>query len=193
MAVILALLVFIAEGKTQIEPGSCDLSAFVGFAKGMDTEIKIRVEGEAETRTVTNEGGSDFMFGARYNYNFSKNNSLEGTAGFIFPEGGKLYFYNANYRYNISAGDELVVPFFTVGAGAVTVAPDQGDSETYLTINFGGGVGFFLSDKLAFRVDVRDYVIRVGEQTGDVDGTTVTAESHSEQILEFSGGITFYF
>ncbi len=178
---IFVVSLFLCTGSmnAQVVAKSSDLSPYVGIMKfdGGDTEL---------------------MFGARYNYNVDVNSSIEATIGLIFPDAGKIYLYHANYRYNITLNNPLVVPFVTGGVGAVTRSPDNGDSQTDLSINFGGGLQYFTSENLAVRIDVRDHMVMAGdtETTYDIPGggtETQTVKGETTNNLEFSGGITYFF
>lgn len=183
----------VSSSHAQIQAKSTDLSVFAGFAKGLDVDVEFRVEGEQQPREGTIEGGSEFMFGARYSYNFTGNNSLEGNVGFIIPDGGKIYLYHVNYRYNFKTGDGSVFPYVTGGIGATTVSPDEGDSQTNLSYNFGGGAGFFIGDSFVIRADIRDHFLRADEASGEIQGTAITIESYTQQVLEFSVGLSYFF
>jgi len=175
---VFALLVSCGTGFAQIVEKTSDISGYGGIMK-------------------FDGGSSELMFGARYNYNMSVNGSIEGTFGLALPDNGKILFYHANYRYNLTLSNEMLVPFFTGGVGAVTTSPDQGDGDANLSINFGGGMQYFTSPNLAIRIDVRDHMIFVGDRTVTVD---IGGVQHSQTIkgettnnIEFSGGITYFF
>jgi len=194
--VLLPCLLLVSSGNTvaQIVEGSSDLSAYFGIAGFRDAHVTVSVEGQEGTQRVEIQGDSEWMFGARFNRNINVNNSFEATFGISLPENVKVYLYHLNYRYNITAGDGKAVPFVTVGAGAVTISPDEGDGETDFTFNFGGGLEYFAGENLAVRFDVRDFFIRRGDISGQAaGGENVTVEGYNQQMLEFSGGITYYF
>jgi hypothetical protein len=196
LLVILSCLLLVSNGTAvaQIVEGASDLSAFVGIAAFRNAHVTVSVEGQEETQRVELEGSSEWMFGARYNYNINMNSSFEGTFGIAIPENLKAYFYHVNYRYNITAGDGKAVPFVTFGAGAVTLSPDEGDSETDLAFNFGGGFEYFASEALAVRFDVRDFFIRRGDLSGQTEQqVNVSVEGYNQQMWEYTGGITYYF
>jgi|GEM_PF-200282 len=180
---LMVLSFFLSSGSAvaQIVEKSSDVSPYVGILKW-------------------DGGGSELMFGARYNYNMSVNGSIEASVGLVFPEHGKIYLYHANYRYNLSLENELLVPFFTGGVGAMTTSFDGIDGSTNLSINFGGGMQYFTSENLAIRIDVRDHMVFVGDQSATTPNPipgqpdiTVTVDGGTSNNLEFSGGITYYF
>jgi len=79
-------------------------------------------------------------------------------------------YYGGNLVYNLAPASR-VIPFLTVGAGAVTLKVDETDpetselsgSETKFAANVGGGVLFALNEHFGLRFEVRDYIYRVDE------------------------------
>ena len=157
--VLLSLVVFSSSGVAQIVEKSSDLSAYGGML-------------------MFDGGANELMFGARYNYNMSLNNSIEGTIGLIFGDNFKYYLYHVNYRYNVTLANEMIVPFVTGGVGAATFSPDHVDGSTDFSFNFGGGLLYFAKPNLAVRVDVRDIIIKGDATTNNI---------------ELTGGISYFF
>ena len=67
----------------------------------------------------------------------------------------------------------------TGGVGFVTQSPENFDSSTDFSFNFGGGMMYFVNEKTAVRVDVRDILIK-----GEHDTTN---------NISFTGGVSFFF
>jgi hypothetical protein len=192
VVMFLSLLVFSGNSMAQIVEKSSDVSGYVGILKSLDTDLKIESGGQELTGTA--KGESEFTFGARYNYNFDLHNALEGTFGVSLPEHAKVLLYYVNYKYNIALSNDKLVPFVTGGVGAVTISPDEGSSDTNLTFNFGGGLGYFVKENLGVRVDVRDIFIKRGESTGTAEGgATATVKGFTQQNIEISAGVTYFF
>ncbi|MFQ6102849.1 MAG: outer membrane beta-barrel protein [Candidatus Glassbacteria bacterium] len=192
VVIFFSMFVFSSTGFSQIVEKTSDLSAYVGILSSLEADVKIQFEGQQE-QTGKDEGETELMFGARYNYNVDTNNALEGTIGFMFPEKQKVYLYHVNYKYNITLSNEMVVPFVTGGVGAITISPDEGESSTNLSFNFGGGLGYFVGENLAIRVDVRDIIMKRGDQDIEIQGAQGTIEGYTVQNIEATGGITYYF
>jgi outer membrane beta-barrel protein len=175
--VLMSFVVFSSSSVAQIVEKSSDLSAYGGILK-------------------VDSGDSELMFGARYSYNMTVNNAIEGTFGIMLPEHAKVFLYHVNFRYNIALQNEMLVPFVTGGVGAVTYSFDDDVAAsaaaldgTSMSINFGGGMQYFTSENMAVRIDVRDHIIMYGEKTVD-DHTFDVGNTNN---IEISGGITFFF
>jgi OOP family OmpA-OmpF porin len=188
-AVFVSLFVFNGTGVAQIVEQSSELTPYVGIisSRGVDLEVEGQKVGELESETSV-------LFGVRYAYNFNLNSALEGRFGVALPENAKVYLYDVNYRYNFALDNEMVYPYITGGAGAATTSPDEGDSGTDLIFNFGGGFGYFVTETVAIRADVRDVILRAGEQDAvDQFGQQVTVEGYTQHNIEATGGVTYSF
>ncbi len=93
-----------------------------------------------------------------------------------------------------------IVPFASVGLGITVIDPDKvltaangtqigkGGSATEFTINVGGGVKYFLSDRFGLRVDIRDHIIFMNDGDFWPAGTEDSLNS-----VEISGGAFYHF
>jgi hypothetical protein len=156
----LALLVAAGPVAAQVPAQSTELDWHVGLMDydQLDDELYL---GIFLGRSLTNTWGLEAGFGV--------------TPGDDF----KGYFLSGNGVYNINiAAWERFVPFLTAGAGLVSLAPEEGDSQSDFAINFGGGAKAFLTPRLALRGDIRDHVA-----FSDPDAT------HN---LQFSAGLSYF-
>lgn len=88
--------------------------------------------------------------------------------------------YQAHFDglYHISPEGPLV-PFVAAGLGWESIDPVEGYSKTAFVFNFGGGVKYFFTDRLAARADIRDFV-----------------NIHSDNTLDnfmYTAGVTYHF
>lgn len=164
MFALALVLMFVGAGTgyTQIVEKSSDLTGFAGI---------LSIE----------DGDTEFTFGARYAYHMNSYSTIEGSFGFAFPENAKIYNYFVNYRYNILMDNPKVVPFATGGVGAVTISYDSDllDGTTDMSINFGGGLLFFMQEQIGIRADVRDLV--------------VFGDNNTTNNIEVTGGVSYFF
>ncbi len=125
---------------------------------------------------------TELNLGARYQYNFTPHIGLEGNFmyspaqhEFLGPKDAGIgssdidaFYYGGNLVYNITP-ESNVIPFLTVGAGAVTLKVDETDPdtselsgrETKFAASVGGGVLFAVNERFGLRFEIRDYIYRV--------------------------------
>jgi opacity protein-like surface antigen len=102
------------------------------------------------------------------------------------------YYYSGNVMYNILPSKKFV-PFATGGIGGVSLDVSGGNTENYLTYNFGGGVLYRLSRRIMVRFDARDYVYTV-DSLGDGSVAALNLPANFDETihdLSLSGGVTF--
>jgi|GEM_PF-6566406 len=144
-----------------------------------------------------NNGGG----GVRFTYYFSDIFGIEGGLG-IIPVSSQLiidgpdllsidtnaFTYNGNVVVHFLRG--RVMPFAVGGLGGTTyhfasfLSTPSGEfesknTETYFTLNYGGGVKFIVGRNIGLRADIRGY--RIFNDSGDIN------------MLETSGGVSFFF
>jgi hypothetical protein len=193
-AVFVSLFVFNGTGVAQIVEQSSELTPYVGIINSRGVTVDVTDEGGQKIGEIETESSTDVLFGVRYAYNFNLNSALEGRFGVALPENAKVYLYDVNYRYNFTLGNEMVYPYITGGAGAATTSPDEGDGSTDLIFNFGGGFGYFVTETVAIRADVRDVILRAGDQDAvDNFGQQVTVGGYTQHNIEATGGVTYSF
>ncbi len=124
---------------------------------------ELGVEDEEAATSLRNS----VMFGARLGFTFNDMLGVEGEFGVIPSEGRDLVFdvWAITYRAHLIAQfradkpENKVVPFLTLGAGAVTV--QESDNETFISKDtdemFYGGVGvkYRVENGWGLRLDVR--------------------------------------
>lgn len=145
-------------------------------------------------------------FGGRIAFNFTPHHAVE------FTVANPLSFY-ANYVYNFKPLGEQWVPYLTAGAGGSRYAVESETSpgafnvnpnfnlggadhyDTAFTGNFGGGLKYQLSGRLALRFDVRDLVGRHKLSLGNVPGARggILRQYQSLNDTQFTAGIVFRF
>ncbi len=111
---------------------------------------------------------------------------LSGSAPLFTDEERELLYYNMSIGYNILPGEIFIGKnwafnsslYFIAGAGNTRF----GD-ESHFTINMGGGLRLFLTDWMAFHVDMRVHGFNYDLLGEDI--TTTNLEAHS--------GLTVFF
>jgi outer membrane beta-barrel protein len=88
-----------------------------------------------------------------------------------------MLYYSLNANVLLLPGRQMV-PFLTVGAGSSIM---QGQTES--SINYGGGINFFVQKALSARFEFRNYTFDSGSSSARRDNTN----------FEFSVGTTFLF
>ncbi|MFH7326096.1 OmpA family protein [Desulfurivibrio sp. C05AmB] len=116
------------------------------------------------------------LFGARLGYNFTEHFALEIGAERIrtrvddptitgVQEGQyrspmdrvDLTFYHLNALYHFTP-ERRLTPFVLAGFGGAHYSPRIATGDM-ATINFGAGLKYAVNDKVAFRLDLRDYIV----------------------------------
>jgi opacity protein-like surface antigen len=165
--VLISLIIFLFEYKAiaNIEKG-WELELYGGTMKTDMGEIfaapyNHRIETESE------DGGT---FGLRLGYNFNSILGLEWNAAFSTARYESKLFDNDLSAVDPISEDETtglfltdlnlvvhlldgpIVPFLTGGGGIIGTV-----DQTPFAYNYGGGVKIFLSEKIAIRIDYREY------------------------------------
>ena len=182
-ALMLAAFVFLLplSARSEIKAGSFELTPFAGynfFENGQN--LKDRV-----------------VFGGRIGYNFTRYFGIEVAEEFIHTrvddrartaltqgQFGKpmdkvhMTFYNIDAVYHINP-DGNFNPYISAGLGGVRYRPSI-STKDMAAFNVGVGAKYWLTDNIAFRVDLRDYLV-----------TEVFQDSYHNIRATF--GITFAF
>jgi outer membrane beta-barrel protein len=163
------------SARSEVKAGSIEVSPFVGynfFESGQN--LKDRPG-----------------FGGRIGYNFTKHLGMEGTLEYIpgrvddksktgLNEGqyGKpddhvnLTFYHIDAVYHFLS-DGKFNPFIVAGIGGSHSSPAVSDHDM-AAINVGVGAKYWVTDRIALRGDIRDYIItEVFQETYHNLGATV--------------------
>ncbi len=193
---VLLTLVAARPAAAEVEAGSQMLSGFVG-AHLFDVGDEFDNRGASFNTEVD--------LGARYEYNFTAHWGVEGS--FLYSPGNTelarrglsdadvdAYYYNGNVVYHILP-ERRLVPFATAGIGGVSLDVSGGNTESFFTFNFGGGVLYSVNHRWAVRFDARDYVYNadgLGSRTIDRLGLR-TGFDETIHDLSLNGGITLFF
>jgi opacity protein-like surface antigen len=103
-----------------------------------------------------------------------------GTGGEQDLKNPNVLSYQANLRANLPVGGPAWSPYVTAGLGAMTFLsttdadryPQLAESETAFAINFGLGASFPVTESLALRADIREFVaFPQDDAAGLSDGT----------------------
>jgi len=201
LTVLMAVSASAQTGKSASQPagaraGSVEVTAFAGASA---TNGK-----EKETDSSRLEVKNGFPYGGRVAYNFTEHHAVE------FTVANPLSVY-ANYVYNFSLRRGRWVPYLTAGVGGSRFGVEPGDiagapdvntqdggsdrRQTAFTGNFGGGVKYLLTDRLALRFDARDVVGRFNATFANVAGAPGGIVKAQRTINDFqvTGGIVFRF
>lgn len=146
--------------------------------KSQDKSNKFGAEGSYEVGPILggyifedNSYNNSFMCGLRGLINITGKYALEGEIGLsstnfnytIENEGNikhnddsKIFNYCANfiYKYPLS---RIAYAYGSFGIGGISFIIDKGDSNSDLYFNFGGGIKFLLGQKIALRLDIKQY------------------------------------
>src|SRR4030042_3717674 len=161
-ALMLAAFVFLLplSARSEIKAGSFELPPFAGynlFENGQN--VKDRIE-----------------FGGRIGYNFTRNFGVEGAGEFIHTnledrartaqtqgqfgrpmDKVRMTFYNIDAVYHFNP-DGKFNPFVAAGFGGVRYNPSI-STQDMAAFNAGVGAKLWMSDNIALRVDLRDYLV----------------------------------
>ncbi len=147
--------------------------------------------------------GSNAVYGARAAYHITEDFFVEGLYGrselgetsferlsgnvaLLTDDERQFSYYNVSVGYNVLPGEAFIGRsyafrgglYLVAGAGSSDFAGDQ-----RFTVSGGFGYRVAMTDWLAFRVDVRDYVFQ-----SDLLGSEETLHN-----LEFTGAMTLFF
>jgi len=103
------------------------------------------------------------VYGVGLGYHFTRNWAAEGLFNFVDTEtdpGGadvNAYLYRLEGLYHFSP-DKKLVPFVAAGLGGITMDPNVGPNDTDFLVDYGAGLKYFITDKIALRGDVRHLI-----------------------------------
>ncbi|GFO68822.1 membrane protein [Geomonas limicola] len=162
------LLATLAVAHAGVTAESFSVSPFVGGYSFLGRE-------HLETRPVG---------GVRGGYNFTRHVGAEAVFDFTRTEGRysdidyNIYDYHFDMLYHFMP-DGPLVPYLAAGYGGQTRYSAYEGSVTHGVFNYGGGVKFFLTEKMALRGDVRHLIQKHNE--------------HSYHDLQYTVGLDFLF
>ena len=182
-ALMVAASIFILplSARSEIRAKSFELTPFVGYNFFENSQnLKDRP-----------------IWGGRVGYNFTKNFGVEGVVEFIHSNvddktiiGAKegqyrspmdsvnLTYYHIDAVYHFMP-DRAFTPFVVAGFGGAHYSPDISDKDM-AAFNVGAGAKYQVTDNVAFRMDVRDYIV-----------TEIFQETYHN--LGVTAGLTFSF
>ncbi len=167
---VLVVLLFSLLGTpawAEIRAGSFSVSPYVGgFLFEGNQDLKHRP-----------------VFGARFGYDFTKNWGVEGLIDYVptrytaTDSSTNVFNYRVEGLYHFLPDGKLV-PFLAAGAGGQTIdSRDSAVDKTRAVLDYGAGVKYFLTERIALRADVR-HLIAFGSAYNN---------------LEYTLGVVFYF
>ena len=173
MAPVLLASIFLLPLATQaeIKAGSVELSPFAGY-------------NFFESRQNLEDGP---LFGGRIGYNITNHFGVEAAAEYVRGrvadkfklftregqfttpiDGVNVTFYHLDLLYHFMP-EGTFNPYIVAGYGAVNYSP-RINNKNMSVINFGAGAKYWLTDRVALRLDVRDNMI-FDEQINNIQVT----------------------
>ena len=175
-ALIVAAFVFLLplSARSEIRAGSFEVGPFVGYNFFENRQ-------NLENRPI---------YGLRLGYNFTKHFGIEGTGEFIdtrvddkgalFTEGRftspidnvQLITYHIDAVYHFMPEGKLN-PFILVGFGGAQYSPSI-ETKDMAAVNVGLGAKYWLTDCIALRFDLKDYMVtEIMQETYHNIGATI--------------------
>ncbi len=176
-ALIIAAFVFLLplSARSEIKEGSFEVGPFGGY-NFFENQQNLK---------------DRFMFGGRLGYNFTKHFGVEGAVESIHSriddkaktgaeEGQfrspmdkvRLTFYHIDAVYHFMP-DGNFNPFILAGFGGAHYSPDISDKDM-AAFNVGLGAKYWMTDNLALRFDIRDYMVtEIFQETYHNIGATI--------------------
>ena len=157
LTVVLLVMFAVGAAQAEVRAGSFSITPFIGgyFFEGN--------ENLKDTYTV----------GLRAGYNFTENVGLEAFFNYIpteleeYPGEPKENLFGYGVEGLIHFFPEgSVVPFIAVGVGGMHYGSDF-QKKDKLTVDYGAGVKFFITDNVALRADVR-HVMPLNDKYNDL-------------------------
>jgi OOP family OmpA-OmpF porin len=125
--------------SAEIREGSFELNPFAGYCTG------------ATSRVLCHKP----VYGIRAGYTLTKNWEVEGAFDFMHDAAEMLH---ADVLYHFMPERESFHPFVVAGIGEAHVRPRHSESYTTAMADFGVGFKYFLTKRVAIRVDYRDVI-----------------------------------
>ncbi len=176
-ALMVAALVFLLplSARSEIKAGSFEVGPFGGY-NFFESDQNL------ENRPI---------FGLRLGYNFTKHFGIEGVGEFIHTnvddktktgekegqfggpmDGVDLGFYHLDLVYHFMP-ERRFNPFILAGVGGAQYHPSI-ETKDMFALNIGVGAKYWVTDKIALRVDLKDYMVgEVKQETYHNIGVTM--------------------
>ncbi len=112
-----------------------------------------------------------------------------------------LIFLEGNLNINVPVGHNLV-PYVTIGPGTAFYIPkDEAEDELQLaldtsinfSLNYGGGIRYFLNEFVALRGDFRDHVVFSLDLDTSPENVEDVIDIGTVHLVEVSGGLSIAF
>lgn len=154
----------------EIRPGAITLSPFIGgyvFEGNQDLDELANGFGDLD---------NELTYGLGLGYHFDEHWAVEGVFNYVDTNVDTDCLDVETYNYHIDGlyhfmPSEKIVPYIAAGAGGIIFDPrDEYNSDHDFAVNYGAGLKYFLTENLAFRVDVR-HVISFAETHSNLLGT----------------------
>ena len=157
---IMMMLVVTTVGHAEVKASAFSVTPFIGG---------YTFEGNEDLKTAP-------VYGLRAGYHFTQNLGIEGFFNYVRTENKslagnpavKLYGFGIEGLYHFMPESRLV-PFFAVGVGgnrySVSGATKNRDR---LTVDYGAGLKFFLTENLALRADVRHVILPLNDRYNEL-------------------------
>ena len=130
------------------------------------------------------------VYGLAIGYNLSEHWALEGVGSFSYDvtsdnnhgEGWRVYGVRGDILYHFLPEGRLV-PYLAIGGGYLALEPPRGETDDDFMANYGAGVKFFLTDRVALRADVRHIL--------DFNAHDIGSHPSRYNNLSYTAGLTF--
>jgi len=125
------------------------------------------------------------MYGLSLGYNFSERWTGELTVGYseigltdVPDQEVTTHLVRLDALYHFQP-KEKIVPYFVIGAGGLTFDVDTstGESDQDIMANYGFGIKFFTTDRLALRLDARHVMHFVADSSSAPGGNETTYQN----------------
>lgn len=148
---VLSLIIISGNSFAENRPGAITLSPHLGG---------YIFEGNQDIN-------SDPVYGLGIGANLTDRIGLEGVFDWVDTDSKtsdkrpyvktSLYRLDGLYHFNLDANEDLV-PYLSIGAGAININNNDGESDTDLIANYGGGIKYFITKSLAARGEIRHVI-----------------------------------
>ncbi|MFN2383292.1 MAG: outer membrane beta-barrel protein [Gemmatimonadota bacterium] len=121
--------------------------------------------------------------------------SVDEDSSFDVDVTAQLFYGALNYTFPSSSAAKF---FLSVGAGGINVSGEEADfeedaetSSTDLLANIGGGVMWWLNDRLSLRADIKDHMDFCKASETEEDFSACPLDDKMLNHIEVSGGVAF--
>jgi OOP family OmpA-OmpF porin len=155
---VLLVLLLTSAAMAEVKAGSVSITPYIGG---------YLFEGNQDLKHAP-------VFGLRGGYNFTKHLGLEGYFHYVKSEfkdlpgnpDMKVFGFGIDGLYHFMPESRLV-PFLAAGVSNSHYDPEGMGNRNKLTLNYGGGLKYFLTENVALRADVR-HVMPLNDRYNDL-------------------------